>query len=410
MAIRQILAGSTSQLIDFPVFDSSSTVGALLAGLVYNTSGLVAFYSRGGVTGSAVALTLVTMTKGTWTSADSSHGGFVAVDNTNIPGVCQLSIPDAALAAGAPYVTIVLKGAANMVPVVLVIELPTSVAQTGDSYARLGAPSGASVSVDVAAVKTDTAAVKVQTDKMTFTVANKMDSNVYTWNGTAVSAPATAGIPDVNVKNIANAAVNTASAQIGANVVSQTNIDFGALQKASLNAATPASVTGAVGSVTGAVGSVTGNVGGNVTGSVGSVTGAVGSVTGAVGSVTAAVSVTGDLSATMKTSVTTAASAATPAVTVSDKTGFALTAGEHTSIQTDAYNAMNTAYTDATSLNAGSLLDRMRVLGWIQRNKIAVTDASGNTVIYKDDNSTAAFTVSAMLTDDSTTTTRLRAA
>lgn len=36
--------------------------------------------------------------------------------------------------------------------------------QTGDSYARLGAPAGASVSADVAAVKVDTAAVKVKTD------------------------------------------------------------------------------------------------------------------------------------------------------------------------------------------------------------------------------------------------------
>jgi hypothetical protein len=74
--------------------------------------------------------------------------------------------------------------------------------------------------------------------------------------GTAISSPATAGVLDINVKNIANAVVNTATAQIGANVVSQANIDFGALQKTSLNAATPASVQG--------------NVGGNVTGSVGS--------------------------------------------------------------------------------------------------------------------------------------------
>lgn len=78
----------------------------------------------------------------------------------------------------------------------------------------------------------------------------------------------------------------------------------GGLFIAGANAATTANitgnltgnVTGSVGSVSGAVGSVTGNVGGNVTGSV--------------GSVTAAVSVTGDLSATMKTSVQTAADAA----------------------------------------------------------------------------------------------------
>lgn len=52
----------------------------------------------------------------------------------------------------------------------------------------------------------------------------------------------------------------------GVNVVTKANIDFGALEKTSLNAATPASIPGSVGSVTGAVGSV----GGNVTGSVGS--------------------------------------------------------------------------------------------------------------------------------------------
>jgi hypothetical protein len=111
--------------------------------------------------------------------------------------------------------------------------------------------------------------------------------------GTAISTPVTAGILDVNIKNmnnvaatsitavnanqgttqpinftgtgasaltkadlidIASAAVNTALAQLGVNVVTQANIDFGDLQKASLNAATPDSVTGSVNSVTNDVG------------------------------------------------------------------------------------------------------------------------------------------------------------
>jgi len=63
------------------------------------------------------------------------------------------------------------------------------------------------------------AAVKLQTDKLTFTVANKIDANVYTWNGTAVATPATAGVPDVNMKNIANATVSTSTAQLGVNAV-----------------------------------------------------------------------------------------------------------------------------------------------------------------------------------------------
>lgn len=39
-------------------------------------------------------------------------------------------------------------------------------AQTGDSYARLGAPAGASVSADVAAVKTETALIVVDTNEL----------------------------------------------------------------------------------------------------------------------------------------------------------------------------------------------------------------------------------------------------
>jgi hypothetical protein len=68
-------------------------------------------------------------------------------------------------------------------------------------------------------IDTEVAAIKTQTDKLAFTVANKVDCNVYTWNGTAVATPATAGIPDVNMKNIANAAVSTTTAQIGVNTV-----------------------------------------------------------------------------------------------------------------------------------------------------------------------------------------------
>lgn len=95
----------------------------------------------------------------------------------------------------------------------------------------------------------------------------------------------------ITAAKIANSAIDIATFAadtktgnyLNVQVKGQDNIDFGALQKASLNAATPASVTGSVGSVTGSVGSVTGNVGGNVVGSVGSVTGSVGSVTGNVG-------------------------------------------------------------------------------------------------------------------------------
>lgn len=117
MAKLSLLKGTTSKLIDIFIQDSSSTTGAGLTGLVYNSSGLVAYYYREGA-GSATAITLATQTLGTWAT-----GGFIVVDGTNMPGVYQLSIPNAALASGANSVVVLLKGATNMAPVVLEIEL-----------------------------------------------------------------------------------------------------------------------------------------------------------------------------------------------------------------------------------------------------------------------------------------------
>lgn len=93
------------------------------------------------------------------------------------------------------------------------------------------------------------------------------------------------GISGVTIPSTIASPTNITAGTI-TNVTNLTNAptagDFTATMKTSLNAATPASVTGAVGSVTGAVGSVTGNLGGNVNGNV---VGSVASVSGSVGSV-----------------------------------------------------------------------------------------------------------------------------
>ena len=112
-----LLKGSTSKLLQIFVQDSSLTTGAGLTGLVFNSAGLTAYYYREGA-GAAVAITLATMTLGTWASS-----GFVVVDGTNMPGVYQLAVPDAAFATGANSVVVMLKGATNMAPVVLEVEL-----------------------------------------------------------------------------------------------------------------------------------------------------------------------------------------------------------------------------------------------------------------------------------------------
>jgi len=117
MAKISIKAGTTSKLLDLFISDSSSTTGAGLTGLVYNASGLTAYYYREGAA-TATAITLATMTLGTW-----ANGGFIVVDGTNMPGCYQLGIPDAAIASGAKSVLILLKGATNMAPLVLEVEL-----------------------------------------------------------------------------------------------------------------------------------------------------------------------------------------------------------------------------------------------------------------------------------------------
>jgi hypothetical protein len=64
----------------------------------------------------------------------------------------------------------------------------TAPAMTGDAFARLGAPAGASVSADVAAVKADTGSIKVKTDSLTFSVAGMADVNVVDWKGSTAAA------------------------------------------------------------------------------------------------------------------------------------------------------------------------------------------------------------------------------
>lgn len=117
MAKREILAGATDQTIDVFILDSSSSIGAGLTGLVYNTASLVCYY-RKGATGTPTALTLATQTVG----GAHSDGGFVAVDGTNCPGQYRLDLSDT-IVATAGMVTVYLRGATNMAPCVIEIEV-----------------------------------------------------------------------------------------------------------------------------------------------------------------------------------------------------------------------------------------------------------------------------------------------
>ncbi len=117
MAKRTFLAGATGQTIDLFIQDSSSTIGAGLPGLAWNTGSLTAYY-RKGATGTPTAITLATQTVGgAWSS-----GGFVELDATHMKGAYRLDVPDTVFAS-APYATVYLYGAANMAPVIAELEI-----------------------------------------------------------------------------------------------------------------------------------------------------------------------------------------------------------------------------------------------------------------------------------------------
>lgn len=112
---RKIFAGTTSLSLPVIVYDNTSTTGAGLSGLTHTTSGLVLEYRRAGQS-SWTSVTLVSKTLGTYTS-----GGIVASGSR--AGRYEVDIPDAAVASGVRMVEICLRGAANMHPVDIELEL-----------------------------------------------------------------------------------------------------------------------------------------------------------------------------------------------------------------------------------------------------------------------------------------------
>jgi hypothetical protein len=116
---RKFKAGLTSLSLPVIVYDTASTTGGGLSGLTHTTSGLILEYRRQGQsswTQLGVGTGLVSKTLGTYVS-----GGIVASGSR--AGRYEIDIPDAAIAAGARTVEICLRGAANMHPVDIEIEL-----------------------------------------------------------------------------------------------------------------------------------------------------------------------------------------------------------------------------------------------------------------------------------------------
>ena len=206
-----IKAGSTSVSIDLLVRKKSDSTE--VTGLAFGTAGNIASYRRQGA--ARVAITLVTQTV---TGAYSS-GGFVEADATNQPGIYRLDIPDAALATGVDYVTLSFVSTNNFTWHER-IALSTSTIQSGDSYARLGAPAGASIAADVAAnfarvgapagasVSADVAAIAAKTTALPTDPADASDiAAAFAAVPAAVLAAATAAPIAADIKKVNAAAV-----------------------------------------------------------------------------------------------------------------------------------------------------------------------------------------------------------
>lgn len=117
MLTYEIKKGSTNRIIAVPFYDSSSATGALLGGVLYNSSGLACYFDRTGSNSAPVSVTLTDMTKGTYTS-----GGFIA-KGTGMTGLYDFCPPNSALATGTDEVLFHFYGAANLVPKTIRIKL-----------------------------------------------------------------------------------------------------------------------------------------------------------------------------------------------------------------------------------------------------------------------------------------------
>lgn len=148
-----IKAGSTDVSVPLELRDASDSTA--LTGKAHTD--VTAYYWRQGE--SATSISAASLANEASTHTD---GGFVEVDATNLPGVYRFDLPDAAVATGADWVVVGIKvtGAFQQN---FMFPLTTNVVQGGDSYARLGAPAGASIAADIATVDGNVDAILVDT-------------------------------------------------------------------------------------------------------------------------------------------------------------------------------------------------------------------------------------------------------
>jgi len=282
-----VTAGSTNVSVYYYIVQDASATspGEPVTGLLFSdieTGGSASYVRQGAV---RTDLTLITLASA---SAAHADGGFILVDDTNMPGLYRCDYPDAAFATGIDqvFLQIVVASANNAVAAPILVDitdvdlrdavrggmtaLPGAAADGGGGL-PISDAGGLDLDTQLAATNEVTAArMGALTDWLDGGRLDVLLDALIATVGTAGDGLTAINLPNQTMDIVGNITGNL-SGSVG-------------------------SVTGAVGSVTGAVGSVSGNVDGStasVTGAVGSVTGNVGgNVVGSVASVTADVGIT----------------------------------------------------------------------------------------------------------------------
>lgn len=250
-----VTAGKTNVSVYYYIVQDASATspGEPVTGLLFSdieTGGSASYVRQGAA---RTDLTLITLASASATHAD---GGFILVDDTNMPGLYRCDYPDAAFATGVDqvFLQIVVASANNAVAAPILVDIT-------DVDLRDSVRGGMTALPNAAA---DGAGGLPISDAGGLDLDGRLDADV-----SSRLAPTTASRTlDVTAAGNAGIDWNNIENPTTAQNLSSTNIDPDQVVASVTGAA--GSVTGAVGSVTGAVGSVAGNVDGNVTGSVGS--------------------------------------------------------------------------------------------------------------------------------------------
>lgn len=129
MAKQLVQLNNTSRTEYVWIQDSSSSTGAGLTGLTSLSAGLTLTYVVERGSPGSLGIAALTNANDAWAS-----GGFIAVSTALMPGLYRLDIPNVVFQT-ADKAVVMLKGAANMVPVVLEYQI---VGFNPDDAVRLG--------------------------------------------------------------------------------------------------------------------------------------------------------------------------------------------------------------------------------------------------------------------------------